>query len=51
LEDINNNSRPIFGILTEPIRGDMKKNNTNNVEETVSANKNQYLSYIPKAHV
>lgn len=29
LEEIQGNKRPIYGILSEPIRGDMRKNDTN----------------------
>ena len=52
--EINGNRRPIYGVLTEPLRGDMQKNSDKNETET---SKNWYkkdemeVSYIPKAHV
>jgi len=43
--EISDNRRPIYGVLTEPIRGNMKSK-TNN--EDVQS---EEMSYIPKAHV
>jgi len=45
--DVSDNRRPIYGVLTEPLRGDMKsKNDTSEVFEIA-----EDLSYIPRAHV
>lgn len=41
--EISDNRRPIYGILTEPIRGNMKSG-----DSKVETNE---ISYIPKAHV
>ena len=43
--EISDNRRPIYGVLTEPIRGNMKSK-TNNQDM-----KTEDISYIPKAHV
>ena len=45
--DVSDNRRPIYGVLTEPLRGDMRsKNDTGEVFEIA-----EDVSYIPKAHV
>ena len=45
---ISDNRRPIYGVLTEPLRGNMK--NTQREEHQISADTEEH-SYIPKAHV
>ena len=45
---VSDNRRPIYGVLTEPLRGNMK--NTNNEGDQISADTSDH-SYIPKAHV
>lgn len=47
--DVNDNRRPIYGVLTEPIRGNMKNKYESDDKEYLEIN--QELSYIPKAHV
>ena len=57
--EINGNKRPIYGVLTEPLRGDMHKNSssTTDEKEKQDSSENWYkgdsneVSYIPKAHV
>ena len=45
--DVSDNRRPVYGVLTEPLRGDMRsKNDTGEVFEIA-----EDVSYIPKAHV
>ena len=41
--EVSDNRRPTFGVLTEPLRGNMAQLNGELVKEE--------LSYIPKAHV
>lgn len=43
--EISDNRRPIYGVLTEPIRGNMKSKTNNEGEQS------EEFSYIPKAHV
>jgi len=45
---ISDNRRPVYGILTEPIRGRIR--NIKNDKETFDHDKDE-VSYIPKAHV
>lgn len=45
--DISDNRRPIYGVLTEPLKGDMRsKNDSSEIFEIA-----EDVSYIPKAHV
>jgi gamma-glutamyl-gamma-aminobutyrate hydrolase PuuD len=48
LVEISDNRRPVYGILTEPIRGNMK---TQEEEDGNYINQTDGISYIPKAHV
>lgn len=43
--EISDNRRPIYGVLTEPLRGNMKSKN--NLFDYIK----DEVSYIPKAHV
>jgi hypothetical protein len=45
---ISDNRRPVYGVLTEPIRGRIrnKKDDSQNYDH-----RNDEISYIPKAHV
>jgi hypothetical protein len=49
--------RPIYGVLTEPIRGDMEKNfdvdarKEQITDEELTIKHLDKVSYIPKAHV
>jgi hypothetical protein len=43
--EISDNRRPIYGVLTEPIRGTMKSKSEGKEVQT------DQMSYIPKAHV
>ena len=48
--EVSDNRRPIYGVLSEPIRASMKSTNeAENID--VRSDKNEYISYIPKAHV
>jgi len=46
---VSNYRRPIIGVLTEPLRGDMEKKDKS-LFETISQI-SEDKSYIPKAHV
>lgn len=55
---IDDHKRPIYGVLTEPIRGEMEKdeednyfNNNVKEEENMVIKTRDLVSYIPKAHV
>ena len=52
---ISDNRRPIYGVLTEPIRGTMKSKSAaedkENGLEDKSIIESELMSYIPKAHV
>jgi len=45
---ISDNRRPIYGVLTEPLRGGIK--DTKNPNKEYQSN-TEDVSYIPKAHV
>jgi len=45
-KEIDHNDRPVFGILTEPIRGNLSKGENKDAEKIETE-----LSYVPKAHV
>lgn len=45
---VSDNRRPIYGVLTEPLRGDMQ--NRNSTEDILESRVDKF-SYIPKAHV
>ena len=45
---ISDNRRPIYGVLTEPLRGTIK--NKRDSSESLSSEEDD-VSYIPKAHV
>lgn len=47
--DISDNRRPIYGILTEPLRGNLKNKNANSDKGYDS--EKETVSYIPKSHV
>jgi len=48
--EVSDNRRPIYAVLTEPIRANMKSTNeSENID--IKSDKNDYISYIPKAHV
>ena len=51
ITEISDNRRPIYGVLTEPIRGTMKSKSANSDSEDKSIEEDELLSYIPKAHV
>ena len=44
---LDHNRRPVYGILTEPIRGNLMKGEGENAEKIDNAE----MSYVPKAHV
>ena len=44
---VSDNRRPIYGVLTEPLRGDMKAKDDSSTFEASA----EEISYIPKAHV
>lgn len=46
--DVSDNRRPIYGVLTEPLRGDLQDSYTGQVKHSVST---EEMSYISKAHV
>jgi hypothetical protein len=46
--DVSDNRRPIYGVLTEPLRGDLKNRYTGDETHSASA---ENVSYIPKAQV
>jgi len=52
---ISDNRRPIYGVLTEPIRGNMKSKSAAEDRENglkdKSIDEEELMSYIPKAHV
>ena len=52
---ISDNRRPIYGVLTEPIRGNMQSKSAEkdllNGLEDKSIDESELMSYIPKAHV
>ena len=52
---ISDNRRPIYGVLTEPIRGNMKSKSAAEDKENglkdKSIDEEELMSYIPKAHV
>jgi hypothetical protein len=49
--EISDNRRPIYGVLTEPIRGTMKSKTADKDEKDKSIDEDELMSYIPKAHV
>jgi hypothetical protein len=44
---LDHKRRPVYGVLTEPIRGNLKKGEGEKAEKIDNAD----LSYVPKAHV
>ena len=49
IADVSNYRRPIIGVLTEPLRGDMEKKDKSLFETIYQISEDK--SYIPKAHV
>lgn len=49
--EVSDNRRPIYGVLTEPIRGTMKSKSADIDETDKSIQEDELMSYIPKAHV
>lgn len=49
--EVSDNRRPIYGVLTEPIRGTMKSKSADVDETDKSIEEDELMSYIPKAHV
>lgn len=49
IADVSNYRRPIIGVLTEPLRGDMEKKDQSLFETIYQISEDK--SYIPKAHV
>jgi hypothetical protein len=49
ISDVSNYRRPIIGVLTEPLRGDMEKKDRSLFETIYQISEDK--SYIPKAHV
>lgn len=49
IADVSNYRRPIIGVLTEPLRGDMEKKDKSMFETIYQISEDK--SYIPKAHV
>lgn len=49
IADVSNYRRPIIGVLTEPLRGDMEKKDKSLFETIYQISEDK--SYIPRAHV
>ena len=47
--EVSDNRRPIYGVLTEPLRANMKSQSSDTID--VNTERNEYVSYIPKSHV
>ena len=48
---IDHSMRPVVGVLTEPIRGDLYKKGTEKSGETIDGGKDAVPGYVPRAHV
>lgn len=53
LTEIDEARRPVIGVLTEPLRGDLYKSKQVDHEDDtlITTSSEQSLSYVPKAHV
>ncbi len=51
--EVDENKRPVIGVLTEPLRGNLFKEREDHLDEDdlVSSYKDGTASYVPKAHV
>jgi len=48
---IDHSKRPVVGVLTEPIRGDLFIKGTQKSGQTVDGGKDAVPGYVPRAHV
>ena len=49
--EVSDNRRPIYGVLTEPLRANMRSNKKHGENINVNSEDNEQYSYIPKAHI
>jgi len=49
--DVDYTRRPVIGILSEPLRGEITKQRLINSDESEPEALSSYSAYIPKAHV
>ena len=49
--EVSDNRRPIYGVLTEPLRANMRSSKESSRNINVNSEDNEQFSYIPKAHI